>query len=250
MAFSQPSEWNSNWDGLEGKKSNKSKKTRTLILVRHGQYEMAEDDKGRVLSELGKKQAANTGNRLASLLTQNSALFPPLENVVYSTMTRATETHDIILNELSSASLPNKIQLPSNGSQPCDLIREGAVCRPIPDTWRDPTDKEFIEDNARIEKAFQKYFYRNIHSSTQIENITKNTNNNNNHDSRSTLFVCHGNVIRYFVMRALQLPPDAWLRTSVANASITVISIHPSGRVSLQCMGDTGHLHPSEITFN
>jgi serine/threonine-protein phosphatase PGAM5 len=44
------------------------------------------------------------------------------------------------------------------------------------------------------------------------------------------VIVGHGNVIRYFVCRALQLPPDAWLRLGLANASITVLNVRPSGR--------------------
>ena len=59
-----------------------------------------------------------------------------------------------------------------------------------------------------------------------------------------------GNVIRYFVMRALQLPPEAWLRTAAYNASITVLHIHPSGRVSLYGFGDVGRLPPHLITYN
>jgi serine/threonine-protein phosphatase PGAM5 len=171
--------------------------------------------------------------------------------VVYSTMTRATETHDIILKQLQG-SHPS-IVIPKSGSKSCDLIREGAVCRPEPDTWKGPTAQDYEEDNKRIEEAFRKYFHRSIslqapQPSTDSEE-TCGTDNVCNQPS-STLFVCHGNVIRYFVMRALQLPPEAWLRTSVANASITIVSIHPSGRVSLQCMGETGHLNPELITFN
>lgn len=69
-------------------------------------------------------------------------------------------------------------------------------------------------------------------------------------ENSSTLFVCHGNVIRYFVMRALQLPPEAWLRTAAYNASITIIEIYPSGRVSLKGFGDVGHLPADMITYN
>lgn len=64
------------------------------------------------------------------------------------------------------------------------------------------------------------------------------------------LLACAGNVIRYFVMRALQLPPEAWLRTAVYNASITVIHIYPTGRVSLYSLGDVGHLPVNKITYN
>lgn len=244
------SKWNDNWDGLHSAKPASNNQKRTLIFVRHGQYETADDDKGRVLTALGRQQAQNTGDRLA-LLCAPGAQLPPLDDIVYSTMTRASETHDLIYKQLvnSPSSFSPAMQRHSKTSQPCDLIREGAVCRPEPDTWRGPTDKDYLADNARIEKAFKTYVHRSINGSPDTDSDT-DTDVDDGASSNSTLFVCHGNVIRYLVMRALQLPPEAWLRTSVANASITIVTIHASGRVSLQCLGDTGHLCPAQITFN
>lgn len=51
-------------------------------------------------------------------------------------------------------------------------------------------------------------------------------------------------------MRALQLPAEAWLRTAAYNASITILEVYPSGKVSLRCFGDVGHFAPDQITYN
>lgn len=48
--------------------------------------------------------------------------------------------------------------------------------------------------------------------------------------------------------RALQFPPEAWLRLSLNHASITWLSITPSGRVILRALGDSGHMPPDIIT--
>ena len=64
------------------------------------------------------------------------------------------------------------------------------------------------------------------------------------------IVVCHGNVIRYFFCRALQLPPEAWLRMSTFNCSITYLVIRPNGMVSARTMGDIGHLSYEESTFS
>jgi serine/threonine-protein phosphatase PGAM5 len=64
------------------------------------------------------------------------------------------------------------------------------------------------------------------------------------------IIVGHGNVIRYFVCRGLQLPPEAWLRFSVFNCSITYVVISPAGYVSVRSLGDTGHLSYDETTFS
>ena len=48
--------------------------------------------------------------------------------------------------------------------------------------------------------------------------------------------------------RALQFPPEGWLRMSINHCGITWITIRPNGRVSLRSLGDTGHLSPDAIS--
>lgn len=118
--------WDYNWDLMapmkdgEGKEVAKSKAKRTLILIRHGQYvwDPLDPDK-RILTELGRKQAAITGQRLEEL-------GHPYATLHYSTMPRATETAQIIMKILPD--VPNRS---------CDLMREGPI-RPEPQssTWK------------------------------------------------------------------------------------------------------------------
>lgn len=127
--------WDYNWDkmspvkvearavgeGSEGQTEAKHTATRTLILIRHGQYIWdPKDPNKRILTELGRKQAAITGQRLKELDHRYSAIH-------YSTMPRATETSDII-----------RTSLPDVPADSCDLIREGAPIRPEPmhKTWK------------------------------------------------------------------------------------------------------------------
>ncbi len=64
------------------------------------------------------------------------------------------------------------------------------------------------------------------------------------------ILVCHGNVIRYFVCRALQFPPDAWLRFEMYNGSMTHLYVRPSGRVGIQTMNDAGYMPKEMLTHN
>ena len=64
------------------------------------------------------------------------------------------------------------------------------------------------------------------------------------------IVVCHGNVIRYMALRALQLPPEAWLRLCTYNCSLTHLKIRPTGSVSMISLGDTGHLSLDETSFS
>uniref|UniRef100_A0A0N5A4Z5 Serine/threonine-protein phosphatase PGAM5, mitochondrial n=1 Tax=Parastrongyloides trichosuri TaxID=131310 RepID=A0A0N5A4Z5_PARTI len=227
--------WDSNWDLRSSESLIKSKQyinatdeekedmlksvtpkaTRNIFLIRHGQYHLKSKDK--YLTDLGKKQAVLLGKRLS----QNGVHF---DKVIYSTMNRATETAQIMMNEMK--------QIESS----CDsMLEEGAPYPPEPAVghWR-PLAQEFYEDGARIEAAFRKYIHR---AEPKQEN-----------DSYE-LIVCHANVIRYFICRALQLPPEAWLRMSLGNTSITWLVIRPNGNVSIRCIGDIGHLDKDTVTF-
>jgi len=244
-----PAQWDYNWDKREPEslvrplKSNPTaeeieayeakvkEKTptarRTYILVRHGQYEMKNTDEERILTALGRDQANSAGERLQALWKHKQLSGEFDLNFTMSTMTRATETAQIILKHF-----------PGVESKSCDLIREGAPCEPVPNViaglW-DPEPNQFFEEGARIEAGFRKYIHR-----------AEPSQKNNSID----VLVCHGNVIRYFVCRALQLPPEAWLRFSVHNASITTITVAPTGRVSVIGLGESGHLTPEKLTFN
>lgn len=194
----------------------KSMATRNLIFIRHGQYNLSgECDQQRILTDLGRQQAALTGLRLRELSL-------PYSRIVRSTMSRATETAQIISKEL-----------PEVPMESCDMLREGAPFPPEPPLHRWNKDVQSFTDGARIEAAFRRYFHR-AHPTQQSDSYE--------------LYVCHANVIRYFVCRALQLPPEAWLRFSLHNCSLTWIAIRPSGRVTVYSLGDSGHLPPGKMT--
>ncbi|XP_053695115.1 serine/threonine-protein phosphatase Pgam5, mitochondrial isoform X1 [Sabethes cyaneus] len=234
---SEYSKWDYNWDHREPKSlvepisemanpavqnrfnekldKKRAKVTRHLILVRHGQYNMeGKTDAERYLTEIGREQAAHSGERLKHLGIK-------FDCIVRSTMTRAQETAKIM-----SLSLP-ELKLHDDA-----MLEEGAPAPPEPPVghWR-PEISQFFEDGARIEAAFRKYFHRADGQEKQ---------------DTYTLVVCHANVIRYFVCRALQFPPEAWLRISLGHASLTWISIMDDGRVTLRTLGETGHL-PREL---
>ena len=211
--------WNYDWDKRSKESSNS---TRTIILIRHGQYNLdGEVDEDRYLTDLGKEQAALTGKRLKEL-----KLDKKITRFVMSTMTRAQETGNIIYRELDNTDIP---------IEKSDLIREGAPIEPDPplETWN-PDPKDFFIEGARIETGFREFMHR--------ADIKQEK------DSVEVL-VCHGNVIRYFVCRALQLSPNAWLRMSVRHGSMTVLTFCPSGRVSLKSLGDTGYMPPEKLSF-
>ncbi|XP_015593035.1 serine/threonine-protein phosphatase Pgam5, mitochondrial [Cephus cinctus] len=235
--FSPSVKWDHNWDRRDPKslikpvqindetaendyneklETKKPKVIRHLFLIRHGQYNTGgRTDVERILTDLGRRQAEATGKRLAELGM-------PYSLIIRSTMARAQETSKIIEKSISDVPVEDD-----------SLLIEGAPIPPEPSIGHWKSERYFFQDGPRIEAAFRKYFHRAEPSQEK--------------DSY-TVIVCHANVIRYFVCRALQFPPEAWMRITLNHASITWLSILPSGRVSLRCLGDTGHMLPRNIT--
>ncbi|XP_072381646.1 serine/threonine-protein phosphatase PGAM5, mitochondrial-like isoform X2 [Diabrotica undecimpunctata] len=201
---------------INEQKELKPKAYRHIILIRHGQYNLnGATDEDRILTKLGCLQAEYTGKRLKELDL-------PYTEIVKSTMTRAQETGSLISKYLTEVPVVN-----------CELLREGSPVPPEPPVRSWKPESYFYQDGSRIEAAFRKYFHR---ADVKQER-----------DSY-TLLVCHANVIRYFVCRALQFPAEAWLRIALNHGSITWITITPSGRCILRILGDTGHMPPKFIT--
>lgn len=101
--------------------AKKGKAVRHILLIRHGQYFLkGKTDKERFLSDVGRKQAEFTGQRL-------KALNISWDLMIKSTMTRAQETGDLICKYLPGLKIEN-----------CSLIEEGAPIPPEPPIghWR------------------------------------------------------------------------------------------------------------------
>ena len=191
--------------------------TRTIYLVRHGDYAPQTDsipDFLNVLTPLGIAQARLVSARLKSMDINFNSL-------ISSTMTRAMQTSQVIHNDF-----------PQIIFEQSDLIRE---C--TPPTWRDDvmaetnsTEVEECVDN--LEQAFQKYF-----------------NPSPDEKDRNDIIVCHGNVIRYFVTKVLNVDTMSWLQMSISNCSLTIIRVLPNGNLKLDAFSDYGHIPENMRTF-
>ncbi|CAD5212786.1 unnamed protein product [Bursaphelenchus okinawaensis] len=196
-------------------KEHKTKATRNIFLIRHGQYFLDSEKKN--LTPLGQEQAQLLGERLAKTNIK-------YDICVMSTMNRAMETATLMLEKLDP-------QIPRKADS---ILEEGAPYPPEPAISHWKPAQKFFAEGARIEAAFRKYIHRASPRQKQ--------------DSYE-LIVCHANVIRYFVCRALQLPPESWLRFSLGNSSITWMVLRPNGAVSIRAMGDFGHLPHDKVSF-
>lgn len=188
---------------------------RVLILVRHGHYAAdpnADPKLGPGISSLGMAQAHAVGDRLAYGPAKFDALF-------VSPLQRARDTAAVM-----SESLPGSA---------FKVVDDLAECTP-PTRRKEITaamkDSELEQCQQQLDRLFETYF-RPAEGSAQ-----------------RNLMVCHGNVIRYLVTRALGVDKRAWLEMSVGHASVTQIRVEADGSFKVISVGDVGHLPESMLT--
>ena len=59
---------------------------------------------------------------------------------------------------------------------------------------------------------------------------------------RHDILVCHGNVIRALVCRAVTGDSRHWHAMDIGNASLTILAVRPDGTTRLIMFSDVGHL--------
>lgn len=190
--------------------------TRTVILVRHGFYDWDNDedpDVGKALLELGRQQARLVAARLDAMPVRVTSLQA-------STMTRARQTAEIIATHFPELEL----QLHRD-------IRECTMTTRREDIMAELEPGEAAECEEQLEGAWRRIFV----PATENDELD--------------IVVCHGNVIRWFVTRALGVDPTAWLGMSVSHCSVTTIQVRADGSYKVLGVGDNGHLDYSMATY-
>jgi len=179
-----------------------------VYLIRHGGYDrdsLADDRLGNGLNALGREQAQLVGVRLAALPVKIHAL-------VASDFARARETATIIGGALGMT--------PAQDS----LIHECTPASMRTDLMRSHTPESMALCDSNLTAAWARYLRPTPEADT--------------HD----VLVCHGNVIRWLVSRAVGADTRRWADMDIANASITVIAVRPDGTTRLVMFSDVGHL--------
>jgi serine/threonine-protein phosphatase PGAM5 len=245
--------WDNNWDGrrnrnvaagsssTEGTPASDATQTSTMrqfLMVRHGQYcnESNTDasDKEKRLTALGEQQAASTGRFLRDAMRSRVGdqifITSKLDRVYVSELTRAKQTAAILLEAYCDGDSDAAANLlaPSDG-----LLNERFPCDPEPAYPK----RAKVAHMRLVEEAFRKYIHRPDEAAQGQPPAT------------TELMVGHGNIIRYFTCRALQLPPEAWLRLSIPHCSVTSLVMRRNGTVKLVTYGSFSHLAPQLQTL-
>lgn len=204
--------WFSNWDGMESSNCNA---THTIILIRHGQYHK-DGYNNFGLTSKGREQIDKCGLYLKQYFKNKKTI---LNKVYYSTLQRAMDSFDIIDKHLGDDFKYKALKTSD--------IKECKACPNEPNQlkWY-KSNVDLFKNNLKAEKAFKNYIHR-------AEDKFKK--------DYTTVLVCHGNLIRYILLRVLQLDPTAWMRLYVPLASISTIKIFPDGNIRLDCIGSRAY---------
>jgi serine/threonine-protein phosphatase PGAM5 len=197
--------------------------TRTIYIVRHAQTDVRNpfpDRLGFGLTALGQQQARLTAERLSGL---------PVRIIHHSSLRRAAETARILSERLPGAPLCHS-----------RLLWE---CIPRLPAW----GREFFTNlppevlqrgQRQAELAFAKFFYP-----------APAFRPHDGQDPGCEVVVCHGNLLRYFVLRALGAPPELWTNTDTYNCCLSEVTVGDDGRLVMLAHNDIGHIPPKMRTF-
>lgn len=178
--------------------------SRTLVLLRHGQYDT--NDGGR-LTPLGRAQALASARYLRGFT---------FDAVWSSTLVRAKETADIVAETLGTVRAVRRT----------GLLREGLYSK-IDGYPATPAERR--EDRTRADAAYAKFFRP---SRTE----------------RVELVVCHGNLIRYLLCRALHAPIAKWMRMTTNHCGLSRVVVRSTGAVRVVSYNETSHLPARLVT--
>jgi serine/threonine-protein phosphatase PGAM5 len=181
---------------------------RRLVLVRHGLYDPdspGDERTAKGLIEVGREQARAVGERLG----REGWRFDSLHT---SPLTRARETADLV-----GAALGMTPRTVEDLAECTPATRSVEVMKGL-----EPGEAEACRE--QLERAVARFFVPARGA-----------------ESRE-LLICHGNVIRYLVCRALDVDPVAWLGMRITNGGLSEIEVRPDGALRLVTFNDVGHL--------
>jgi serine/threonine-protein phosphatase PGAM5 len=199
---------------------------RFIYLVRHGQYKRL--SAGELEGDSATEHAIRVDGGLTTLGIEQSKLTAqrlrshPISAIYSSSLPRAIQTAEII------AQVANGIPL-----RKTRILWECIPCVPpfLSTFLSDVTSEEIARSREQAEEAYERYF--------------KPARGKDKHE----ILVCHGNLMRYFVCRALGVEPEAWGKMGVFNCGISQVAVsHRS--TGVVCHNDSGHLPEDKRTAN
>lgn len=186
---------------------------RIITLVRHGKHDRNNSETGGGdLLPMGCEQA----EYVAAVIAQQF----PVTQLVTSTLRRAIGTAQVIATRIPNVPYREDRVL-------CEAVYH------IPKRNREYFEQQYgditpatvAHHRVRMAYAYKTY-------------VKAAEGSIDEHD----VLVCHGNVIRYFIIRAMRAPLHLWTQMDVYNGSITRLLVQENGDVRLVTQNEVSHL--------
>ncbi|ETW03757.1 hypothetical protein H310_05126 [Aphanomyces invadans] len=236
-----------------------------IVLVRHGHYVNAHSkhalDSDQVLSHIGRRQADCAGRHLRhQLVTGSSSRHDPV--LLHSDMERAVETAAIISG-----------YFPDSCLTPTPLLREGWPGAPSKTTLAVHAASDEVGEEARVASTApspeaQAAEDRRLDMAFQATFALEDTDQDNDrgrasldpeevHHGAAAAFgttncrvvVCHANLIRYFLCRAMGVSAaGVWGAFEINHCGITRIDVSSTGACKILAVNECGHLPQTLLT--
>lgn len=188
-----------------------------VYLVRHGAYDLdttvTDDRTGNGLKALGHEQARLVGARLAGLGIK-------FDRLISSEFLRAKQTADDMAPLM-------KMTPTRDGS-----LNECTPASVSASLMASEKPGDVAECDSVRAVAWQRYF---------VATPTRDTYD---------VLVCHGNVIRWTLMRALGADTKLWSNQDIGHCSLTIIAVRPDGTIRLVEYSDVGHIPVEKQTWS
>ncbi len=218
--------------------------TRTIILVRHGQYDQSKNGTPEErLTKLGRQQARSAGRYLRKL---------EIDSLYVSDMRRARETARLICESLDGIepivnrslrecvpALPAEILSPnSDAADLLDFVLRARRSRKFRQKEQKALEEQpWVEAGAvergavQLERAWN-HFFRPASGQDRLE-----------------VLVTHGNLIRGLLTKVLGIPPEFWLNRMLPfHCGLTTIRVRKRGLCFLQSYNELQHLPAAQRT--
>jgi serine/threonine-protein phosphatase PGAM5 len=167
-------------------------------------------ENGGKLTKLGREQADVTGRWISEHLGESR-----VDALWSSTLPRARETAEIIAQSVRQSKV-----------RPASVLCEGMYSKV---KGYDVSASERQEDRERADAAYDRFFRAS-------------------RADRLEIVVCHGNLIRYLICRAIDVPVGRWTRMNSHHCSLTRVLVRDTGAVRVVSYNETAHLPPVMVT--
>ncbi len=182
---------------------------RILYLVRNAQYDreqVRDDEISAPLTSPGKEQAALTAHALKDLHV-NTIYASPERQTMDTAAILSRNMNDIEVVETNLLRQYPSVQSASGSTLHPDILKYMAAGQ-----------------KKQLDAAFNSYF-KPVIGSEQHE-----------------IIVCHANIIRDLICRALSVNPETWAHMIIHHCGISSIIINADGTIELAGYNDTHHL--------